>query len=143
MNIDVDYYISKYEKRIILNELKKLDINLFVNLFIFNDFTILRDISYDLFTIKETNRLIFKNVSNLFMNLLMKEDRDNLMYNLKMIFNSMKYTNWYKFLSMYFKIFFKTLDDYYRKKKIYNKKNKYYILKLWSILINKIFSILY
>lgn len=141
-NLISDYnYISKNEIEYIFQEIKNIDLNSFLNLFVINDMNLdeanmLLLANYDIHAIKEIIRLIFKNISNirgrinfndfneLLCNfILMTKKNKNIIDDISIshILNSIIVT--------FFNTFLISLIEYYKYYKIYD----YNTLKLWLI----------
>ena len=137
-------YISRHEYFLVLNDIKKFDLEYFVYLFVLLDMQentkILEKINFDLFFIKETNRLLIKNISNLKYLFDRTELINNLIYLLQKNknMNNITYKEWYSFTGLYLNMFYKTLIKYYIKNKLVTSNT--YILKLWSVIINTLYS---
>lgn len=139
-------YISKYEKKIVLNDIKKFDLDYFIYLFVLIDIEkktkILEKINFDIYFIKETNRLLIKNLSDLDILLDRKKLIYNLVYLLKNNIDKNQIDNnkeWYLFVSLYLNMFYKALITYYKKNNLINNNNTY-ILKLWLYIINVLYG---
>jgi hypothetical protein len=136
-------YISRYEYSLIINDIKKFDLDYFVYLFVLvdmqEDARILEKLNFDLYFIKETNRLIIKNISNFDVLL----DRKKLINNLGIILKKNKNIStinnrqWYLFISSYFNMFYKAIIMYYIKNKLISPPYSCnYMLKLWLYVVN-------
>ena len=151
-NVILDYnYISRTEIGYVLNEIKVIDLNMFLNMFIINDMKrnkeggyLLLLINYDIYFIKEIFRLIFVNISNLRRNycindlksllykfiLITKKHNDSIIHNELQINEKLD-----TIISMFFDNFFINLVYYYKNKHLYN----YETLKLWLICLNQLY----
>lgn len=151
------FYISKYERNLLLEDLKTFQLNSFLNIFISYDLKnktkYLVNVNFDMFLIKDTIRLILKNISNLKFkgnrkalkdSFLVIQKKSELIYDenksatgLTTIINlthSPK-KNILCYITSFFELVFKALITYY---KLINKYD-YYILKIWLISLNQLF----
>jgi hypothetical protein len=122
-------YVSNFEQKKILYQIKDINIDIFTNIFIKNEVKakfILKEINFDLHILNNIIKLIFRNVSNL-QNKIYREDIKKELIKLD---NNSVYI---------FYIFFKTLTDYYYLYTI-DKKFIYHMLKIWMVSLNILLS---
>ena len=148
-NLISDYnYISKNEIYYIFQEIKSIDLNAFLNLFVINDMNldnanILLLTNYNIYKIKEIIRLIFKNISNIRERINLSDFNDLLCNFILMTKNIVDDVSVLYILdstiTTFFNTFFISLIEYYKYYKIYD----YNTLKLWLICSKQIQHFIY